>query len=398
MPSTKGVSIEYLEDFNDRLFKGYEAVGVQLLVCTKDSPVYSRKYTLRMHAGDTVQFKYEIDAETWYGYLPGVGEGSFDAKLVRPKVREEWTLQDVAEYVVKPTTMRKENAGLTFVDTLRTAQRGQPYKGVFVQTMPSTTPFRSLVQSMALYIDRSSDEEDRFVWLDVFCSTQHEQLRTTSHAKVVGQISQTFTDKLLFVSSHVAITGAGRVASRGARGDEAVILENVEVRGEEWKVYVTKELVEGVAALLAHLHRMQTPKLSPAMYDAVFGSELDALAFIGGPLGGTSLKKGEKMGFDKGSSVFGGKKLQQPSPNGYMQKLASPMSNAVTAKKGKMAKSMDDQGGVYLGQQSLGLNFDFLGLGLGQADHLFNPHQADSHTELIQQDFIQSIMHSNESL
>ena len=364
---------------------------MQLLVCTRDSPVYSRKYSLRMRAGDTVQFKYEIDADTWYGYLPGVGEGSFDAKLVRPKVREEWTLQDVAEYVVKPATKRKENAGLTFVDTLRTGQRGQPFKGVFVKTQAGTTPFRSLVQSMALYIDRSSGEEDRFVWLDVFCTTPHKQLRTASHAKLVDQISQKFTDKLMFLAS----ASTGRVSLRGVR-DEAVILENVEVDGAVWKLYVTRDLVEGVAALLARFHRMETRQLSPRMHDAVFGSELDAVAFIGGPLGGSSMKKGVKSGFDKGALLWDKRLLKA---NGFMPEL-SPMNNS-TVKKSKMDKIADEHNGVFLGQQSLGLNFDF-GLGvnglIGLAGDFLGSPRADAHTELIQKDFVQSIMHSNESL
>lgn len=383
MPSSQGVSIEFLEDFNDRLFKGYEAVGVQLLKCTKDSPSYSRKYTLRMHAGDTVQFKYEIDADTWYGYLPGVGEGSFDPKIVRPKVREEWTIQDVAEYVVKPFTKRKENAGTTFVDSLRTAQRGQPFKGVFVKTPAKTTPFRSFVHSMAAYIDRTSAEEDRFLWLDIFCATPHEMLRTSSHAKLVEQIAQQFTEKLLFFANPWTV----RASANTTRG-EGVVIEHVTVNGADWKLCLGKDTVEGVAAVYAHLELFKELILQR---DCLLSTKAGMFPLTGEPLGGMLMQKGMKTGYKKGLPLWDTKTMMPDGPVRVLSPLVLGTGNGKAAKMGKFA---GQPSGVFLGQQSLSVGLDFGLLGTGSLTDLLE----DCRPQQAQEGFVRAIMQNNETL
>ena len=365
-------------------------MGVQLLVCTRDSPSYSRKFSLRMRAGDTVQFKYEIDADTWYGYLPGVGEGSFDAKLVRPKVREEWTLEDVAEYVVKPATKRSETAGMTFVDTLRTAQRGRPYKGLYVSAPNSTTPFRSLVQTLAAYIDRCASEEDRFVWLELFCTSPHAHLTAPSQGKLLDQMASRFSERIMFFAAPWSVQrSANGVMGRG------VVMEKVEARGQSWKLCLTKDALESIAAVMAQIAFI---KRMVQMHQEIFGANHAAFGLFTGSVGQGGKKAKGKAGLEWNKpQAMWEKKMK--IPDGPVQVLSPFVDGSSKAKKGKLKEA--DSEGVFLGQQSFSMH-DGLGLGVGFESLIHDQELTEMLPEHerpgpAQESFVRAIMSRNES-
>eukprot|EP00510_Aplanochytrium_minuta_P001961 CAMPEP_0184017260 /NCGR_PEP_ID=MMETSP0954-20121128/7425_1 /TAXON_ID=627963 /ORGANISM="Aplanochytrium sp, Strain PBS07" /LENGTH=405 /DNA_ID=CAMNT_0026298451 /DNA_START=188 /DNA_END=1405 /DNA_ORIENTATION=- len=196
----QGVSVDFLIDFNDRILAGLEARDVQLFECVADFEADMVNYTLSVKAGDTVSFMTEISADKWQGSIANVGIGTFNPRILRPKVREEWTLNDIREYAIKPQTKEKQNC---YLENMQKRHVGKSFKGMFVISDPEKTGFHALVNAIGNRFDSSECKPDeRYVWLDVFSTNQHvsEKARVSSLSKTLLTVFGKFTERFMFYS------------------------------------------------------------------------------------------------------------------------------------------------------------------------------------------------------
>ncbi|GBG29567.1 Hypothetical Protein FCC1311_057882 [Hondaea fermentalgiana] len=169
----RGVSMEALEAYVDRLIEGEEAPDVELYEFRENFRVRG-ELAIFVTQGTTVMYRGAVGISARVNiYLPGVGDLAVDTELLVPKARHDWTTSDLLEFVMKghpddgncTGAARTRRQGPCLFDS---EDLGDPYEGSVVSHMYSTN-LVDLVRALAAqFRARGHDLKYTRVWLSLF--------------------------------------------------------------------------------------------------------------------------------------------------------------------------------------------------------------------------------------
>lgn len=192
----RSVNLAWLVDFKDRILSNELAPKIELVVAQTDTGTGSQ---FEVHKGDTLCVTGET--ATAYSVSRPYGEvrvGEISKSAAAPKPREEWSTEDIAEYVVKRACLQDECTYLEMMEPRSVSQR--EYKGTFV-SQARRCLFVDLVGALVyFYTLKKADIADQFVWLDVFCANQPKLTARNVEAEVRKENEEQLTKGL-----HIAI-------------------------------------------------------------------------------------------------------------------------------------------------------------------------------------------------
>ena len=97
-----------------------------------------------------------------------VRTGEIAKSAVSPKLREEWSTEDVAEYVIKRACMKGQCTYFELIEKPKKNVSKHEYKGTFV-SQARRCRFAELVGSLEYFYTLKKDAiADQLVWLDIF--------------------------------------------------------------------------------------------------------------------------------------------------------------------------------------------------------------------------------------
>ena len=163
----RSVNLAWLIEFKAQIQQGRLAKEINLVVARED--VTDGKFHVR--AGDTLCVEgrkgKSLKVSVPYGE---VRSGSVVATSVKEKSRSDWTTEDVCEYVIKRSCMKKQ---CTYLEIMpKDAVSSKEYQGTFV-SQARKCKFEDLVGSISyFYTLKKEDMKDKFLWLDIFSANQ----------------------------------------------------------------------------------------------------------------------------------------------------------------------------------------------------------------------------------
>ncbi|GBG29533.1 Kinesin light chain [Hondaea fermentalgiana] len=190
LASFRGVSLASLQALHERVRAEEEAPGVQLGECMRASrkrglkrgqsvevlrkeddflvcrsPFWGEPTARNKRANgdaddiDTFEASHKDDVELETG------------REVRIKTREEWTLEDICQFVVLPA-MRVHRGGIYAKEVLEDGQAklGDVFEGAYVSA-PRATKLSALIDALEAHY-AGVDAATCFVWIDVLCANQ----------------------------------------------------------------------------------------------------------------------------------------------------------------------------------------------------------------------------------
>ena len=166
----RSVNLAWLIDFKDRVFSKELAPEIELVVAREDAGIGSH---FVIHRGDTLC----VTGETATAYTVSrpygdVRTGEIAKSVVTAKAREEWSTEDVAEYVIKRACMKDQCMYLKLVKNPKKNVSKIEYKGTFV-SQARRCRFADLVGALEYYYRlKKADIAEQFVWLDIFSANQ----------------------------------------------------------------------------------------------------------------------------------------------------------------------------------------------------------------------------------
>jgi len=175
-------------------------------------------------------------------------------------VREEWTLEDIREYAIKPHTKEKQNV---FIETMQKRHLGKAFKGMFVMADPRTTGLHALVNAIGSKFDKSDAKPDeRYVWLDVFSTNQHVDVknRATSMSKELLSVFGKFTERFLFYSPAPLATNTS--ASKNSKWSHDTVSSDVLICGHQATLCIDTKLLASFRSASALLRENFNNKMS----------------------------------------------------------------------------------------------------------------------------------------
>ena len=159
----RSVNLTWLIDFKDRVFRKELASEIELVVAREDAGIGSQFET---DEGDTLC----VTGETATGYTVSrpygdVRTGEIVKSIVKPKPREDWSTEDVAEYVIKRACMEDQCTYLEMIEQPKKNVSRREYKGTFV-SQARKCRFADLVGALQqFYTLKQAEIADQFVWL-----------------------------------------------------------------------------------------------------------------------------------------------------------------------------------------------------------------------------------------
>ena len=166
----RSVNLAWLIDFKNRVFSKILAPEIELVVAGEDVATGSH---FEVHERDTLC----VTGETATAYMVSrpygdVRTGEIAKSTVAPKPREEWSTEDVAEYVIKRACMEDQCTYLEIIEQPKKNVSKTAYKGAFV-SQARRCRFADLVGALQhFYTLKQAELADQFVWLDIFCANQ----------------------------------------------------------------------------------------------------------------------------------------------------------------------------------------------------------------------------------
>ena len=193
----KSVNLAWLVKFRNRVLRKELAPEVQLVVAREDVNVGK---LFEIHKGDTLCIAET--AETSYTVNRPYGDvrqGEVPRSAVELKPREQWSTEDVAEYVIKRACTAEQCIYLELKE-VKGAVSKEEYKGTFV-SQARRCRFADLVGSLEyFYALKKADIADQYVWLDIFCANQPKLTARNVEQAVRKQNERQLTEGL-----HIAI-------------------------------------------------------------------------------------------------------------------------------------------------------------------------------------------------
>ncbi|GBG32940.1 Kinesin light chain 3 [Hondaea fermentalgiana] len=174
----RGLSLAALQGIHKGLMDGKLARGVHLYELTTDGFATDRETrdATRIPKGKSVHLVEQLDYDIRQNDdgLIGNAEATFVQgylTITRSnacfKPREEWTMEDVAEYFVVPKTILRN---CLFLDTLGLSRIGTPFQGTHV-CISRQAKFDELMAALSAHF-QGCDPQREFIWLDIFCAKQ----------------------------------------------------------------------------------------------------------------------------------------------------------------------------------------------------------------------------------
>ena len=166
----RSVNLAWLVDFKDRVFGKELAPETQLVVAQEDVGTSTQ---FEIHQGDTLR----VTGETATAYTVtrpygDVRTGEIAKSAASPKLREEWTTEDVAEYVIKLACMADQCTYLEMIEKPKKNVSKKEYEGTFV-SQARCCRFADLVGSLQhFYALKNAKISKLYVWLDIFSANQ----------------------------------------------------------------------------------------------------------------------------------------------------------------------------------------------------------------------------------
>ena len=166
----RSVNLAWLVDFKDKVFTKQLAPETELIIAREDVGTGSN---FEVHNGDTLCVTGETS--TVYRVTRPHGDtctGEVLKSTVEHKPREEWTTEDVVEYVIKKACMRDQCTYLKLIEYPKKNVSKEEYMGTFVSHARSCR-FTDLVGALVhFYTMKGIDVSAQFVWLDIFSANQ----------------------------------------------------------------------------------------------------------------------------------------------------------------------------------------------------------------------------------
>ena len=165
----RAVNLAWLIKFKEEVFSKALASQVELVVA-KEDVIGSSGFEVRK--GDTL---YVADStKTTYVVTKPYGDvlkGEVSQAQVDAKAREEWSTEDVCEYVIKPACVKDQCTYLELITPKKCVSKRE-YQGTFV-SQARRCRFADLVGSLEyFYTLKKADLSEQFVWLDIFSANQ----------------------------------------------------------------------------------------------------------------------------------------------------------------------------------------------------------------------------------
>lgn len=165
----RGMSMRALHDIMHGVLDDSLAPGVRIFVASRDINAQVTRGTSIRYVSESKDGSMRGEVASIKGtikFRPG-----YDAQEKR---REDWSTEDIAEYVVLPTTMSLREHHV-YLSMLSEQDVGEMYQGTFVIQAHSCR-FVDLVEALQNYFANSSAPHqtastpaEQFVWLDLFC-------------------------------------------------------------------------------------------------------------------------------------------------------------------------------------------------------------------------------------
>lgn len=171
--SWRGISLAFLKEMMNLVNSEELAPDVELVQCVEPFDLEEEdedtKFTLGLKVGDTVRVLDKVEEDMWKGSIAFKGGGFFPSDKVRRKRRDEWTTEDVCEYIVKPRARQTRTPWLDdiFTDFVSKAE----YKGVAYVVHARNANFMDLIQALE-HEFAGRDPNKQFFWIDIFCANQ----------------------------------------------------------------------------------------------------------------------------------------------------------------------------------------------------------------------------------
>ncbi|GBG24160.1 Kinesin light chain 3 [Hondaea fermentalgiana] len=159
----RSISLRAIKELRDQVLSREVAQGVELYVAKRD-------HSNKVQKGATIQAVETMSDGKMKGLVayvdnPIIFEPGKDAD---PKPRQDWSTEDVAEYVVLALTSKFPKAQL-YLNHLDEEDIGKDFQGTFV-SQARKCRFQDLVAALEDHFGKDADTT--FVWLDLFCANQ----------------------------------------------------------------------------------------------------------------------------------------------------------------------------------------------------------------------------------
>ena len=166
----RSVNLAWLVAFKDRVFSKKLAPEIALVVAREN---VGQRSKFEVHEGDTLCVTGETAAT--YTVTRPYGEvrmGEIAKSAVAVKPREEWSTEDVAEYVIKRACMDDQCTYLEMIERPKENVSKTEYRGTFVSQARKCL-FAHLVGALEyFYTLKKADIASQYVWLDIFSANQ----------------------------------------------------------------------------------------------------------------------------------------------------------------------------------------------------------------------------------
>ena len=166
----RSVNLAWLVDFKDKVVAKELSPEIELVLAHEDVGLGSN---FGVHEGDTLCVTGETT--TAYTVSRPYGDerkGEVPKSAVSAKPREEWTTEDVAEYVIKRACMEDQCTYLELIEKPKKNVSSKEYKGTFV-SQARRCRFADLVGSLVyFYTLKRANISEQHVWLDIFSANQ----------------------------------------------------------------------------------------------------------------------------------------------------------------------------------------------------------------------------------
>lgn len=193
----RAANLAWLLDFKDRVVNKELEPETELVVVQEDNAA-GEAFTLKR--GETLCV-VETREDSFVVSRPygAAKTGEVSRSSVKVKSRNNWTTEDVAEYVVKRACLKTECTYLELIKSKKHVSKKQ-YKGAFV-SQARRCKFVDLVAALQDFYERKNvDPTKQFVWLDLICANQPKLTATDLSAAARQENERQLTEGL-----HVAI-------------------------------------------------------------------------------------------------------------------------------------------------------------------------------------------------
>ena len=166
----RSVNFSWLVDFKDQIISKQISPEIELVVAQED--ISANATSFQVNSGETL--RVVETTETSYVVTKPYGDvrkGEVSRSVMKPKLRENWSTEDVAEYVIKQACLQDQCTYLEIIKPKSVVSKRE-YQGTFV-SQARKCKFIDLVGALHyFYTLNKMDLSQQFVWMDIFSANQ----------------------------------------------------------------------------------------------------------------------------------------------------------------------------------------------------------------------------------